>query len=567
MKKIVILSMLLVMGLFATAQTVVLRSAVEACNRGYLDKARKLIDMACNNEETKNDAKTWYYAGLIYSKIGNDPQKSASAPDWCVVASNAIQKCIQLDNEGEYKKECKQINNDIKKYCGQNIASSNPPETKSEPSTIKRDENTNRIQSEVSLVVSADGKSKTEAVNNALRSAIEQTFGTFVSANTEILNDQLVKEEIATVSSGNIQKYTEVTSITLPNGNTSVTLNVTVSLKKLVKYAQSKGSECEFAGATFGANLRLYQFNKKNEQIVIQNMIKQLETLRPIYDYELVLGDPHIVPNSNDRLTEFHVHINVKSNDKTKQFISIITNTLKSLAMTEDQVKPMKDAGFQVVEFCSDKIMNPHYTQGFCYNIKTENTYYLYNEVPVEFGDFLYNILFDFAITDNNGKEYTILEGWHDHVVYRDVACIDGPHIDPIFWGNKFYYEYSKPIGRKFLSYIFIKNDPYYAQYKPYVMELDYDCLIPTTMIDTISRLKIKSTQEESSVFIIRRDVNFSYLHLQDCFKTKTRVHAPYQIPTEVLEVLKKARRENPHPYESLDINELSKQYGALIKQ
>ena len=90
MKKIVILSMLLVMGLFAAAQTVVLRSAVEACNRGYLDKARKLIDMACNNEETKNDAKTWYYAGLIYSRIGKDPQKSASAPDWCAVARNAF---------------------------------------------------------------------------------------------------------------------------------------------------------------------------------------------------------------------------------------------------------------------------------------------------------------------------------------------------------------------------------------------------------------------------------------------------------------------------------------------
>ena len=117
---------------------------------------------------------------------------------------------------------------------------------------------------EVSLLVSADGATKTEAINNALRSAIEQTFGTFVSANTELLNDQIVKDEIATISSGNIQKYTEVTSITLPNGNTSVTLNVTVSLKKLVKYAQSKGSECEFAGATFGANARMYEFNKKN---------------------------------------------------------------------------------------------------------------------------------------------------------------------------------------------------------------------------------------------------------------------------------------------------------------
>ena len=46
-----------------------------------------------------------------------------------------------------------------------------------------------KAPTEVSLVVSADGPTKTEAVNNALRSAIEQSVGTFVSANTEILNE------------------------------------------------------------------------------------------------------------------------------------------------------------------------------------------------------------------------------------------------------------------------------------------------------------------------------------------------------------------------------------------
>ena len=106
-------------------------------------------------------------------------------------------------------------------------------------------------------------------------------------------------------------------------------------------------------------------------------------------------------------------------------------------------------------------------------------------------------------------------------------------------------------------------------------MELDYDCVLPTTMIDKISRLNIKSTKDESSVFILRWYNKNNIQNLHDCFKTKTRVYAPYHIeqselddiPTEVLEVLKKARRENPHPYESLDIMELSKQYGALIKQ
>ena len=62
---------------------------------------------------------------------------------------------------------------------------------------------------EVKLVVTGDGETKEEATNNALRSAVEQAFGVFVSANTEILNDELVKDEIATVSSGNIKSYVE----------------------------------------------------------------------------------------------------------------------------------------------------------------------------------------------------------------------------------------------------------------------------------------------------------------------------------------------------------------------
>ena len=67
-------------------------------------------------------------------------------------------------------------------------------------------------QTTVSLVVSGEGPTKMEATSAALRSAIEQAFGTFVSANTTILNDELVENEIATVSSGNIESYEEISS-------------------------------------------------------------------------------------------------------------------------------------------------------------------------------------------------------------------------------------------------------------------------------------------------------------------------------------------------------------------
>jgi hypothetical protein len=148
---------------------------------------------------------------------------------------------------------------------------------------------------EVTLTVSGDGATQAQATEVALRSAIEQAFGVFVSANTTILNDELVKDEIATVSSGNIKKYEEIATVTLPNGNTAVTLKAVISVSKLITYAQSKGSTAEFAGATFGMNMKLKELNKQNEEKAIENMLPQLEALVPnMFDYQLEIGEPVI---------------------------------------------------------------------------------------------------------------------------------------------------------------------------------------------------------------------------------------------------------------------------------
>lgn len=156
---------------------------------------------------------------------------------------------------------------------------------------------------EVTLTVSADGATKDEAVKNALRSAIEQSYGVFVSANTSLLNDELVKDEIATVASGNIKNYRELTSSAVPGGKTFVTLSATVSVSKLISYAQSKGAQTEFAGATFGMNMRLKEMNKENELKVLQNLVTQIKALLPLcYDRSLTIEDPKTMANGEDLL-------------------------------------------------------------------------------------------------------------------------------------------------------------------------------------------------------------------------------------------------------------------------
>ena len=95
--------------------------------------------------------------------------------------------------------------------------------------------------------MTGEGVKKEEATNRALRSAVEQAFGVFVSANTEILNDEMIKDEIATISSGNIKSYDEVAFISSPDGRVMVTLNAVVSIGQLVSFAQNHGASTEFA--------------------------------------------------------------------------------------------------------------------------------------------------------------------------------------------------------------------------------------------------------------------------------------------------------------------------------
>ena len=103
---------------------------------------------------------------------------------------------------------------------------------------------------DVTLVVIGYGATKDEAINSALRSAVEQTYGVFVSSNTEILNDELIKDEIVSVSSGNIKSFTELGANT-HDDIISVTLEATVSSSALISYSKSKGGACELQRSAF----------------------------------------------------------------------------------------------------------------------------------------------------------------------------------------------------------------------------------------------------------------------------------------------------------------------------
>lgn len=114
MKKIVLMMALVAVGLAATAQTLNVQSAAQDMRRGYLNKAKAAIDKACAHEATKNDAKTWYYAGLIYTQIGGERTNPKSKfkdldPDWLIKAKDAAFRCKELDTDKEYADKINEV--------------------------------------------------------------------------------------------------------------------------------------------------------------------------------------------------------------------------------------------------------------------------------------------------------------------------------------------------------------------------------------------------------------------------------------------------------------------------
>ena len=192
--------------------------------------------------------------------------------------------------------------------------------------------NNQKAADDITLVVDGEGKDKTEATKNALRSAIEQSYGTFVSANTVILNDELVKDEIATVSSGNIKSYKELSSTTLQNGNSSVTLSATVSIGKLISYAQSKGASAEFAGQAFMMNERIRELNKINEQKALLNLLFKLDKeYSSFWDFSVKIEDA----KKSDNGWDLPFSIEAKANQNYIAFFKELKSTLEALQLSE----------------------------------------------------------------------------------------------------------------------------------------------------------------------------------------------------------------------------------------
>jgi hypothetical protein len=191
----------------------------------------------------------------------------------------------------------------------------------------------------VTLTVTGTGKTPDEAKTNALRSAIEQAFGAFISSKTEILNDAVVKDEIVSVANGNIQKFDIISEVQIPEGGYAASLKATVSVTKLSTFAESKGVAVEFKGGVFAANILMQELYEKNEITALQNCLATLSDIaQKSFDYTIKADEPYATANN----WTIPLTVDVFTNKNFLNIPTLLEQTLRSLSLSDAEVENYK---------------------------------------------------------------------------------------------------------------------------------------------------------------------------------------------------------------------------------
>ncbi len=211
---------------------------------------------------------------------------------------------------------------------------------------------------DVTITASGSGKSQDESKQAALRSATEQAFGVFISSKTEIFNDKVVSDQMASVSSGNIKSYEVLNEAQLPDGRWGSTIKAIVSVDKLTSFVQAKGIAIEIQGGLFAINIKQQLLNEQGEFNVIGEMVGMLhEVMQTSFDYDVKNGDPKAV-DMGSKNWEIPLEVAATANKNMEICASYAIKTLSSISLSsseKDTYQSLNKQVFQVSVYYAGK--------------------------------------------------------------------------------------------------------------------------------------------------------------------------------------------------------------------
>ena len=191
---------------------------------------------------------------------------------------------------------------------------------------------------DVTITSSGRGKTQENAKQAALRSAIEQAFGAFISSKTEMFNDQIVADQMSSVSSGNIKSYELLNESQLPDSTWGVTIKSIVSVDKLTSFVEAKGVAIEIKGGMFVLNIKQQILNEEGEIKAVNDMVGLLhETMQTSFDYIINAGNPKSL-DADNKNWEIPLEATATANKNIDFCANYCMKTLGAVSLSSEEV-------------------------------------------------------------------------------------------------------------------------------------------------------------------------------------------------------------------------------------
>lgn len=222
---------------------------------------------------------------------------------------------------------------------------------------------------DVTITSSGSGKTLEDAKQAAFRSATEQAFGAFISSKTEMFNDQVVADQMASVSSGNIKSFEILNQDQLPDGRWGVTLKAIVSVDKLTSFVQAKGIAIEVKGGMFALNIKQQLLNEQGEIKAVAEMIGLLhEPMQISFDYVIKSSDPKSL-DAESKNWEIPLLVTATCNKNIDFCANYFKKTLAALSLSQSEVETYKSLNKQVFP-----VSVTYQNQTLTYNLRKESS-------------------------------------------------------------------------------------------------------------------------------------------------------------------------------------------------
>tara|TARA_B100000242_G_scaffold543_1_gene408 strand:- start:89 stop:2263 length:2175 start_codon:yes stop_codon:yes gene_type:complete len=193
----------------------------------------------------------------------------------------------------------------------------------------------------VTIQAKGIGSSRENAIIEASRAALRASYGEFISSNITTLDNQIVKEEFASLVSGTVKSY-EVLSEFEDSFSTPPMIEVLIEAKvgtgELFKFAKAIGDDVEVQGSLFAAKFKQQILNKKSEAIAMQHLVDRVDSIYAFFDHKLYITEPKRLSAMQDFYYTQVVAV-LTTNKNIETFNQQVLKTIKSVSMSGEEVE------------------------------------------------------------------------------------------------------------------------------------------------------------------------------------------------------------------------------------